>query len=79
MKAAKTFQTLEKLYEKKAALEKQIADLEKKVIMDLEKKLMAEVKSNARPALPAVKKPVAKKSTAKKPGPKKAAKPKKVK
>jgi outer membrane murein-binding lipoprotein Lpp len=57
---------LQKLYTKRGALDKQIADAEKK--------LAAEVKAAAKPAAPA-KKPAAKKAAAKKPAtPKPAAK-----
>ena len=74
MKVAKIFLSLEKLYEKRAALDKQIADIEKKIIIDLERKLMAEVKSATKPAPSAVKKSTAKKSSSKN-----APKPNKVK
>jgi len=55
---------LQKLYSKRGALDKQI--------VDLEKKLVAEVKVAAKPAA-AAKKPAAKKAAGKKPAAKKAA------
>jgi hypothetical protein len=59
--------SLQKLYAKRGALDKQI--------IDAEKKLTAEAKAGAKPAAPA-KKPAAKKPAAKKPVAKKAVAPK---
>ena len=64
MTCEKIVATLEKLYSKRADLDKQI--------LEAEKKLLAEVKTCCKPA--AVAKPIAKKPVGKKPGPKKPAK-----
>ena len=63
MIVTKTFITLEKLYEKRLVLDKQIKELEKKVLLDLEKIIIMEKKSTSK-ALP--KKPVTKKTKPKK-------------
>ena len=49
MKAEKMFISLEKLYKKRSVLEKQIIDMEKKIVMDLEKRLLAGLKPTAKP------------------------------
>ena len=42
------FTSLEKLYKKRSALDKQIMALEKKIVMDLEKRLLAGLKASAK-------------------------------